>query len=478
VVNTPTHRVAIVGSGPGGFYTAEHLLRSGLAVAIDFYDRLPTPFGLVRGGVAPDHPKIKTVAAVFDKILRDPRVRFVGNVQVGDQLTVSELQVNYGAVVLATGAGHSSRLSIPGSGLQGAYGATDFVGWYNGVPDFKDCTFDLSGEAVVVVGHGNVAADLCRILLTPIDLLAKTDIARHALDQLAASRVRRVHLVGRRGPVQAKFSNAELRELALIPDCAVHVSIDQLELDASSQAELDASTSGMERRNLDLFKSIALGEAPGKPKTLSIHFLRSPLHLIGDTRIKCVRLAHNRLTGAPFEQRALSTGEEETLSCGLYFESIGFHGTALSEVPFDEKRGVIPNAGGRVLDGDSIIPGLYVTGWIKRGATGIIGSNRADGQETAHFILQDLINEPRLSQPGGHHSVSQILTEAKVTPTSFEDWILIDALEKSRGENLGRPREKIVDVAQMLSEIRQRGDSEGKAEISHQSRPALRNDDS
>ncbi|MBM3290848.1 MAG: NADP oxidoreductase, partial [Candidatus Hydrogenedentes bacterium] len=369
-------RVALVGSGPSGFYAAEALFKSELAVQVDMFDRLPTPFGLVRGGVAPDHPKIKSVTRVYDKIAAHERFAFFGNVMIGRDLAVAELREYYDAVLFACGAETDNRLGVPGEDLPGSHTATEFVGWYNGHPDYRDRIFDLSQEVAVVIGQGNVAMDVCRVLAKTADELRHTDIAAHALDALARSAVKEIHLVGRRGPVQAKFTTPEIRELGELAVCDPVVRAEDLVLDAASRAELDDADNQTAQKNMAVLRAYAERGAPTRPRKVVMHFLRGPAELRGTARVESIVLERNRLEGAPFKTRAVGTGAFDELACGLVFRSVGYRGIAVPGVPFDEKRGTMPNAAGRVIDGAHPVPGLYAAGWIKRGPSGVIGTNK------------------------------------------------------------------------------------------------------
>lgn len=444
-------RAAVVGSGPSGFYAAEALLKGGVAARVDMIERLPVPYGLVRHGVAPDHPKLKEAILVYDKIGRLPNFSLLGNVTVGRDVTVDELLANYHAVVFASGAETDRRLGIPGEDLPGSHTATEFVGWYNGHPDYRDRRFDLSQEVAVIVGQGNVAADVCRILAKSVDELRPTDISAHALEALAASRVREIHVVGRRGPAQAKFTNKELRELGELANADAVIDPAALELNPASAAELEAKANVASAKNVEIFREWA-GRAPaGKSRRIVFHFLKGPVAIEGDGRVERVVLARNRLEGEPFQQVARETGETETLPCGLLFRSIGYSGVAIPGVPFDAKRGVIPNREGRVLDaaGDQV-SGLYAAGWIKRGPTGIIGTNRADSVATVKSLLADLPRLPPDPKPGAA-GLAAVLAGRGVRPVSFQDWLAIDAREIALGQPKGKPREKFTRTTEMLA---------------------------
>lgn len=443
-------RVAIVGSGPSGFYAAEALFRSALAVRVDMIDRLPTPFGLVRGGVAPDHPKIKAVAVRFTKLAADERFRFLGNVTLGRDVSLAELRRFYDAIVLTTGAESDRRLGIPGEDLSGSHTATEFVGWYNGHPDYRSRAFDLSQEVAVIIGQGNVAMDVSRILSKTVDELRGTDIAEHALDALATSRVREVHLVGRRGPVQAKFTPPEIREMGELADCDPVVDPADLELNPASRAELEDPRHKELRENFEILRSFAERGAPSKGRRFIVHFHKSPVELRGHGRVESLVLGKNRLEGEPHQQRAKDTGERETLECGLVFRSVGYRGVAIPGVPFDEQRGVIPNEGGRVLEEGVVLPGLYASGWIKRGPSGVIGTNKPCAIETVKALVEDVPTLAPCEVPESE-ALLELLSGRDVRVVSFEDWKKLDAIEIERGKAKGKPREKIVSVDEMLS---------------------------
>jgi ferredoxin--NADP+ reductase len=441
-------RVAIVGSGPSGFYAAEALFKSG-AVAVDMFDRLPTPFGLVRGGVAPDHPKIKTVSAVFNRIAKLPGFRFFGNVEIGRSIRIDELRHYYHAVIFACGAERDLRLGVAGEDLPGSHTATEFVGWYNGHPDYRDCSFDLSHEVAVIVGQGNVAADVCRILATPVDDLKNTDIADHALQQLATSRIRDIYLIGRRGPAQAKFSPPELRELGSIRDCNVVVEPGDLKLGAACFAErADPGHESIER-NLSIFRDFA-----NRPilyrKSIRFRFFQCPSAIIGAARVGALRFARCRLEGEPFRQTAIADGPVTDLECGIVFRSIGYRGSPIESVPFDPHRGIIPNVEGRVCDGSALVRGLYAVGWIKRGPSGTIGVNRADSYSTVASLLADKAHLAALAKPHSR-KLQDLLNERGCRPVSYDQWLRIDAAEIDVGRSRGKPREKFTRIADLLS---------------------------
>jgi ferredoxin--NADP+ reductase len=442
-------RVAIVGSGPAGFYAAEALIASGHSVRIDMFERLASPFGLVRSGVAPDHPKLKQAIQVYQQIAAAPQFRFFGNVTVGRDIVVPELLRCCHAVLIACGAQSDRTMGVPGEYLPGSHAATEFVGWYNGHPDYRGLTFDLSHETAVVIGQGNVAVDVCRILAKTPDELRHTDIASHALDALAESRVRTIYMIGRRGPAQGKFTHPELRELGELAECDPVVDPRDLVLNEASRIELADRSNRAALKSYDGLQTFAARPAPAKRRRCHIAFLQSPIELIGDGRLQRVLLMRNRLAGEPSEQRAEPTGEIRDLACGLLFRSIGYRGVAISGVPFDERRGVIPNCGGRVTDAGSVVPGLYASGWIKRGPSGIIGTNREDSVLTVEALLGDL---PAFeAQKSGVDEALLVLRGHGVRVVSFADWQKIDAAEIARGQSAGKPREKFTRLDEMLN---------------------------
>jgi ferredoxin--NADP+ reductase len=454
-------RVAVVGSGPAGFYAAEHLLRQEeLAVEVDVFDRLPTPFGLVRAGVAPDHPKIKSVIRVYEKTAARGGFRFFGNVEVGPDVSAPELADHYNAVVYAYGSPTDRHLGIPGEELEGSHAATEFVAWYNAHPDFADHEFDLSCERAVVIGNGNVATDVARMLGLTRSELEATDTADHAIDPLGDHKIKEILVLGRRGPAQAAFTNPELRELGEMVDADIDVDPAEMELDALSREYLESEEADLTtRKNVEIFTEFSRREPEGKPRRIVLRFLRSPVELQGDGKVERIVVARNELyrddSGAI---RPRDTGERETIECGIVFRSIGYKGIGLNGVPFDERRGVIPNEGGRVTDPESgkPIPGQYAVGWIKRGPSGVIGTNKKDAQETVDHLVQDAVAErlPAPSAAADRMSIVQLLDERAPEHVTFEGWQAIDAVEQERGKPLGRPRVKFVRLDEMLEAAR------------------------
>jgi ferredoxin--NADP+ reductase len=449
-------RVAIVGAGPAGYYTADALLRQDqVPVEVDMLDRLPTPYGLVRLGVAPDHQKIKAVTAVFDKVAAHPRFRFFGGVELGKHVTVEDLRRHYHQIVYTTGAQTDRRLGIPGEDLPGSHAATEFVAWYNGHPDYRDCEFDLSVERAAVIGVGNVAVDVVRILCRSAEELARTDIADHALAALAASRVREVYLLGRRGPAQAAFTNPEIKELGELPDADIIVRSDEVELDPLTREQLERQNDRPTIKKVQILQEFARRPPAGRPKRLVLRFLVSPVEILDDGRgrVGGLRLVRNELyrteTGT---LQARPTGRYENLAVGLVFRSVGYQGVPLPGVPFHERWGVILNEKGRVLDPETKQPrvGEYTAGWIKRGATGVIGTNKPDALETVTAMLEDARAGRTLAPAEPDRAAAERLIRARQPAVvSYEDWLVLDRLEQERGRASGRPRVKFCRVDEM-----------------------------
>ncbi|MCS7007024.1 MAG: FAD-dependent oxidoreductase [Thermoleophilia bacterium] len=450
-------RVAIVGSGPAAFYAAGHLLESDdPRVEVDLLERLPTPWGLVRLGVAPDHPQLKTVSRTFEKIAARPGFRFLGNVEVGRDVSQAELAALYDAVVYAVGSQTDRRLGIPGEDLPGSWAATELVAWYNGHPDFQDLALDLSAERAVVIGNGNVALDVARMLALTREELAPTDATDASIEAIASSGIREIVVVGRRGPVQAAWTPAELAELGELSGADVALDPSELELDPASEAELAAASNAV-KRNLEILRSFA-GRAPsGKSRTIRLRFRLSPVAILGEGRVEAIELVRNELApDGSGSVRAVATDERETIPCGLVFRSVGYRGVGIPGVPYDERSGTIPNAEGRVLDAaGEPVPGLYCAGWIKRGPTGIIGTNKKDATETTERLLEDA-RSGRLARRAADGTIDALLAERSVELVTYEGWERIDALERSRGEPQGRPRVKLCTWEELLAAARGR----------------------
>jgi NADPH-dependent glutamate synthase beta subunit-like oxidoreductase len=436
-------RVAVIGSGPAGIYTAEALAKQAAGqVRVDVFDRLPTPYGLVRYGVAPDHKSIKSIARYLQGVLEHPAVRFFGCVELGRDLTRADLLACYDAVVYSTGAMVDRHLGIPGEDLPGSVAATDFVNWYCGHPDAADHRFDLTAEEVAVIGVGNVAVDVVRILAKTADELRDTDVPEDVLDALAASDVRRIHMIGRRGPAQAKFTTKEARELGELPHASIHVSPEDLDLVAADPTGASAALAESDRivrGNMKAMRAWAdaaatLGKAD-RPRRIDLRFWRAPAEILGTGRVQGLRLERTRLTE---EGRVTGTGEYETLPVGMVLRSVGYQSVPLDGVPFDERSHVVPNEGGRILGPDGrVVRREYVAGWIKRGPTGVVGTNKSDAAETVRALLADLGD---LTHARPEQRIESLLEARGVPAVTYADWLNLDAKSLERGERvkLGR----------------------------------------
>lgn len=453
-------RVAIIGAGPTGFYTAEHLFKhKDLVVEVDMFERLPTPFGLVRYGVAPDHQKIKSVTKVFDRTAKRPAFRFFGNVELGKHLSVADLEDHYHQIVYTTGAQTDRQLGIPGEDLIGSHAATEFVAWYNGHPDFRDCHFDLTQERAAVVGVGNVAVDVARILCRTADELARTDIADYALEALSNSRIKEVYILGRRGPAQAAFTTPEVKELGEMEDTDAIALPDEAELDPLSEAALADSSDRATARKVEIIQSYAENEPKGKSRKLVLRFLVSPTELIGDDegQVAAMRIVKNKLYATEAGSlRPKAIDEFEELPVGLVFRSIGYRGVPLPDVPFNNSWGVILNDEGRVIDPETQEPALgqYTAGWIKRGPTGVIGTNKPDAAETVEHMIEDVHAGAILDPIEPSAEAAAALVQSRQPDYfSYADWLRLDELEVTKGAELGRPRLKFTTVDEMLAAI-------------------------
>lgn len=458
-------RVAIIGSGPSGFYAAEHILgQDDINVQVDMFDRLPTPFGLVRAGVAPDHPKIKSVTRVYDRIAQHPDFRFRGNVEFGTDLEYEDLLEYFHAVIFCVGARSDRRLGIPREYLPGSHGASDFVGWYNASPDQRNLTFDFSGDNVVVVGNGNVAMDVARVLMLPPDELSATDIGGHALRALSQNKVRQVTILGRRGPAQAAFTYRELKELADRDDIDVVVDPADMVLDPHSLHDTEQAPDRGRDQVLDLLRELSERPSRGHDRRIAFRFLVSPVEIVGKDRVTGVEVVRNELyRGNNGELRARATDEREVIPADVVFRAIGYQGVALPGVPFDPITATIPNDRGRVIDPltGQARPGEYVAGWIKRGPNGIIGTNKPDAQETVEALVEDVRDQRLRREVLPAPVFERFLAERQGEVVSFDDWKYLDAREVEKGEELGRPRLKFARVENMLRTLRDRDKAAG-----------------
>ena len=483
-------RIAVVGAGPAGFFTVEALLKGASPVAVDVFNRLPAPYGLVRDGVAPDHQAIKSVAKVYQRLLERDEIRYFGAVTLGEDVHIDDLRASYDQIVYAVGAQGDRRLGIPGEELKGSRSAADFVGWYNGHPDHRDAGFSLDCERVVVVGNGNVALDVARILVRSPDQLAKTDIADHALEALRRSRVREVTLLGRRGPVQAAFTNPELREFGALEGVSALAEARELELDPASEAV--AAGDRVRTRNIATLRRYAETVRRAGDRTVRFRFFVSPVEILGrEGRATGVRAERTRLEEQPDGwMRAVGTGDFETFPCGLALRSVGYRGVPLPGVPFDAARGTIPNECGRVLGAEGRpVAGEYVVGWAKRGPSGVIGTNKADAAETVRAMAEDwdagifagsgvagsVVAGSTAADGGdagssgtgtgssstsGGVPVEELLQRRGVRWVDKAGWRRLDGRETSAGKARGRPRVKLCRVDEMLEAA---GPPEGKA---------------
>ena len=449
-------RVAIVGAGPAGAFAAACLLRARGDAEIDLFERLPTPWGLLRGGVAPDHQEIKRLEDTFDRETFQRGCRFLGNVEVGTDVSHLELTRHYTAVVYATGAQTDKSLGIPGEDLPGSWAATEFVAWYNGHPDYSELEFDLSAERAVVIGNGNVAADVVRMLMLSRGELERTDVAAHALQALRASRINEVVVIGRRGPAQAAFTSAELRELGHLDGVDLRIDADDLELDPVSRRWLADEGTFTARKNVELLHEFAARPPrPDSPRRIDLRFLRSPAAIRGTAAVEAIDIRRNEIVRTDdglLRARAVDD-EVETIECGLVLRSVGYRAVPLPDVPFDERYFVLPNERGRVLAPDGApVPGVYAVGWIKRGPTGILGTNKRDAEETVNCLAEDLMTgalpEPEVH---GREQIDALLAQRKPDVVTVAGWRMIDGLELERGRSEQRPRVKLAVRHELLS---------------------------
>ena len=431
-----TIKVAVIGSGPSGFYTVDALLKGEKDVQIDIIDRLPTPFGLIRGGVAPDHQTTKKVARVYEKSALADGVAYYGNVEVGRDVSIEELKDMYDAIVLAVGAPRDRKLGIPGEDKIGVYGSADFVGWYNGHPDFTDLAPDLNTPTVVVIGNGNVAVDAARVLVKTEEEMTATDLADHAADAIQASPITDVYMVGRRGPIEAKFTNVELREMGKLDNCLPVIDADQLP--ETVEGDWSDRDLRLKERNLATMKEFPDVDPTGKAKRVHFTFYAKPAEILGGDKVEGIRMEATKVENG----RSVGTGEFFNIACGLVIPAIGYFSDPFPGVPFDADNGIVVHNGGRV--GDNI----YAVGWIKRGPTGVIGSNKPDGDIAATQIFEDIAEGAK----PGRDALDPLLRERDVRVVSYQDWQSIDAAEVS-GAKPGAPRRKFVTIEAMVAAL-------------------------
>ena len=451
-------RVAIVGAGPTGFYAADALLKNkDVVVEVDMFDRLPTPYGLVRGGVAPDHQKIKLVTKAYERTAKKDEFRFFGHVELGKDVSVADLRNYYHQIIYTYGASSDRKLGIPGEDLAGSRTATEFVAWYNGHPDYRDHEFDLSQERVAVIGIGNVAMDVARILCRTQEELMETDIANHALEALKNSKIKEVYVIGRRGPAQAAFTNTEIRELGELTAADAFVVSEEAELDTLSQKLLDESNDRRTKKKVEIIQSFIPNKRTDKPKALTVRFLASPVELIGDEKgqVKAMRLVKNELYQTEDGTlRPRATERFETLSVGLVFRSVGYRGLPVEGIPFNDSWGIISNDGGRVVDYETkaVVTGEYAAGWIKRGPSGIIGTNKPDAIATVKLMMADLAAGNTLTP--AHPTAADVeafIKQQQPQYFTYEDWLKLDEAELAKGKEQGRPRVKLTSITDMLA---------------------------
>ena len=437
-------RVAVIGSGPAGVYAAEALAKYGGDVAVDVLDGLPAPFGLVRYAVAPDHPRTQSIATALAKVLELPAVRFLGNIGVGTDVTLDELRDHYDAVVVATGAATDRRMGIPGEDLPGSVSATELVAWYCGNPDSAVDQFRLDARSVAVIGAGNVAGDVARMLARSPEELRSTDAPDHVLATFAASRVEDVHLFARRGPAQSRFTTRELRELGDLELADVVVDEADLALDPSSESAVRSSASA--RRNVEVLQAWAGRPPSGKPRRVHLRFFWRPVELTGADAVTGIRIERTRFD----DNGALhGTGEVVDLPVQLVVRAVGYRSLPLAGLPFDDASGVVPHDAGRVQRDGVPVPGIYVAGWAKRGPTGVIGTNKHDARETVRSLLADVPDLPRapVREPG---TLPRLLGERGVDVVTWAGWSAIERAERALGQRQGRSRAKISDRSELL----------------------------
>jgi ferredoxin--NADP+ reductase len=459
-MGSKSFRVAIIGAGPAGFYSAGQLFKEySDSVEVDMFDRLPIPFGLVRFGVAPDHLKIKSVTKLYDRIANKPGFRFWGNVEFGKHINLEDLRANYHCIVFAYGAQGSRVLGIPGENLEGSYAATDFVAWYNGHPDYSKHTFDLAVDTAVVVGIGNVAIDVARILCLTEEELLQSDIADYALDALLQSRVREVVLLGRRGPAQAAFTNPEIKELGDLQGADIHIIDEEAELDILSRQDLDINGDKMLARKVEIIQDFAERNYNNKSKAIKIRFLTSPVEIFsnGLGKVSGIRLVKNEIhRSSQGVLKARPSNMYEDLSAGLVLRSVGYLGSSVPGIPFDNKSGIICNVQGRILNPETqeLLTGMYTCGWIKRGPTGVIGTNKADSVESINCLIED-VKSGKMLKPINSSivGIEELVRSRQPDVLTFMDWKQLDNMERAKGSAVGRPRVKFTNTPSMLKAL-------------------------
>ena len=441
-------RVAVVGAGPAGFYAAELLLREDTPCEVDLFEALPSPYGLVRMGVAPDHPKMRSVIARFDKTGEEENFNYFGNIRLGEDISVETMLEHYDALLVSTGSQVPRNLGVPGEDLAGSWSAGEFIDWYNAHPDKQHPSFDLSSDTAVVIGNGNVALDIARVLSHKPETLAETDMPTPVIAELAKSNVKTVYIVGRRGPIQASFTAPEIRELDILEHADFDINQSALELEPEDLEELESKSCAQARKFMPVFQERAATEA-SSDQQIRFRFLRSPVKIEGNGKVEQIVLQKNKLQGEAGSRKPVAIDETETIPCGLVFSCIGYSATPIPGFPFDDSIGRIPNEEGRVTENGAVVPGLYTSGWIKRGPTGVIGTNKVDSKETVCHLIEDA---PSLKPAPNRDSQAlrkQLIADGK-RPITYADWKKIDDTEVARAAD-GKPREKFLTVEEMLA---------------------------
>ncbi|MBT6119932.1 NADP oxidoreductase [bacterium] len=450
-INDTPYKIAIIGAGPSGFYVVDALLKLNIPLEIFMFEKLPTPYGLLRGGVAPDHFKMKNLESYFEKIAyKSQSFHFIGNCEIEKDVKIGAIRRYVDATFITTGANHSRDLNIPGENLKNSHTAASFVAWYNGHPDFVNESFDLSGKSAVIIGQGNVALDIARILAKTPDELSNSEIPESILNKLKKSNIQTIHIVGRRGPAQSKFTPNEFNEFSHLKNAKVIVDPNDLNIEKSVIDYLTTSNTKKNLKNIELLKNYSLeinNKTSPKTKTINIHFHLSPIEFKGIEKIDSIEFSVNQMTGPASDRKAVLTSKKETISTNIVFRSIGYLGSKIDTIPFDEKKGIIPNTLGRVTNShNKAEKGLYVAGWIKRGPSGVIGSNKRCASESVNAFSEDLNKLTRSKNRGLEQFIASTIKQ-KVT---FNDWKKLDLHEKREGSKKGKPREKFISVQNML----------------------------
>ena len=441
-------RVAIIGAGPSGLFVMDQLLRENSAIYIDLFDKLPSPYGLLRTGVAPDHQTIKNLQAYYEKIFdRFPnQINFYGNIKIGDDLSIEEMKPFYTALFICTGSESDRDLNIPGNHLAGVVPSRHMVRWYNCHPHYDLHPADLQGDAVGIIGIGNVSVDIARLLLKPIKDIEQSDISDRAITTLKQSKVKHVHMFARRSPVQAAFTAKEFNELISLPNLDVAIDTKNMSLNDQDHIELDKSSKA--KSNIELIQSISNQPSVSATKKLTIHFYSQPVEFVGNNQLSSITFEKTQLTGDPHHQKAIGTNTFFSVDCSAVFLSIGYIGIKVKGIPFDDKLHIIPNQHGRITDNNLVLQGLYTSGWIKRGAQGVVGTNRADAKETVASFFEDLDQLPTITKG---MSIEDILTKHSCKWISYQDWLKLNAYELKLGQEKKKARVKFSSIDAIMT---------------------------